>query len=129
MLIDDIQVNFVLDIRCRYATCCTPTQVQRWRTYCKQSSHKTVYSERQAWCYLQVKLCDPRLCALSVVATIKALYKYTSFLSFPLLVTDMSPWTTATPGQEPLSKVLCGILLQGRFIYATSENYIRCHLK
>jgi len=29
---------------------------------------------------LQVKLCDPRLSALSVVATIKALYKYTSFL-------------------------------------------------
>jgi len=28
------------------------------------------------------KLCDPRLSALSVVATIKALYKYTSFL-FP----------------------------------------------
>jgi len=33
---------------------------------------------------LQVKLCDPRLSALSVVATIKALYKYTSFLSFPI---------------------------------------------
>jgi len=31
---------------------------------------------------LQVKLCDPRLSALSVVATIKALYKFTSFLSF-----------------------------------------------
>ena len=29
---------------------------------------------------LQVKLCDPRLSALSVVATIKALYTYTSFL-------------------------------------------------
>jgi len=39
--------------------------------------------ERQAWCCLQVKLCDLRLSALSVVATIKALYKYTSFLSFP----------------------------------------------
>ena len=36
--------------------------------------------ERQAWCYLQVKLCDPRLRVLSVVATIKALYKFTSFL-------------------------------------------------
>ena len=36
-------------------------------------------------CYLQVKLCDPRLSAFSVVATIKALYKYTSFLSFPFL--------------------------------------------
>ena len=35
---------------------------------------------------IQVKLCDPRLSALSVVATIKALYRpnYTSFLSFPL---------------------------------------------
>ena len=43
--------------------------------------------ERQAWCYLQVKLCDPRLSALSVVATIKALYKYTSFLSFPFFQT------------------------------------------
>jgi len=32
--------------------------------------------------FLQVKLCDPRLSALSVVATINALYKYTSFL-FP----------------------------------------------
>jgi len=32
---------------------------------------------------LQVKLCDPRLSALSVVATIKALYKY--ILSFPFL--------------------------------------------
>jgi len=31
---------------------------------------------------LQVKLCDPRLSALSVVATIEALYKFTSFLSF-----------------------------------------------
>ena len=29
------------------------------------------------------KLCDQRLSALSVVATTKALYKYTSFLSFP----------------------------------------------
>jgi len=44
---------------------------------------KAVSEERQAWCYLQVKLCDPRLSALSVVATVKALYKYTSFLSFP----------------------------------------------
>jgi len=35
------------------------------------------------WCCLQVKLCDPRLSILSVVATIKALYKYTSFLFSP----------------------------------------------
>ena len=42
--------------------------------------------ERQAWCCLQVKLCDPRLSALSVVTTIKALYKYTSFLFFPLAI-------------------------------------------
>ena len=36
---------------------------------------------------LQVKLCDPRLSALSVVATIQALYKYTSFpfFLFPLI--------------------------------------------
>jgi len=43
-------------------------------------------AERQAWCYLQVKLCDLRLSALSVVATIKALYKYTSFLFLFCLV-------------------------------------------
>jgi len=43
--------------------------------------------ERQAWCCLQVKLCDPRLSALSVVSTIKALYKYTSFLCFPFTPT------------------------------------------
>ena len=41
---------------------------------------------------MQVKLCDPRLSALSVVATIKALYKYTSFLfSFP--TTYLQPGT------------------------------------
>ena len=55
-----------LDVCCR--SCCGG---DIWWTHTK---------ERQAWCYLQVKLCDPRLNALSVVATIKALYKYTSFL-------------------------------------------------
>ena len=59
-----------LDVCCR--SCCSG---DIWWTHTK---------ERQAWCYLQVKLCDPRLSALSVVATIKALYKYTSFLSFYL---------------------------------------------
>jgi len=58
-----------LDVCCR--SCCGG---DIWWTHTK---------ERQAWCCLQVKLCDPHLSALSVVATIKALYKYTSFLSFP----------------------------------------------
>ena len=44
----------------------------------------TATKERQAWCCLQVKLCDPRLSALSVPWCKKALYKYSSFpfLSF-----------------------------------------------
>jgi len=40
--------------------------------------------ERQAWCCLQVKLCDPRLSALSVPWCKKVLYKYSSF-PFPFL--------------------------------------------
>ena len=35
--------------------------------------------ERQAWCCLQVKLCDPCLSALCVPWCKKALYKYSSF--------------------------------------------------
>ena len=38
--------------------------------------------ERQAWCCLQVKLCDPCLSALYVPWCKKALYKYSSFLPF-----------------------------------------------
>jgi len=40
--------------------------------------------ERQAWCCLQVKLCDPCLSTLCVPSCKKALYKYSSFpfLSF-----------------------------------------------
>ena len=43
--------------------------------------------ERQAWCCLQVKLCDPCLSALYVPWCEKALYKYSAFpfLSFPFL--------------------------------------------
>ena len=41
--------------------------------------------ERQAWCCLQVKLCDPRLSALYVPWCEKALYKYSSF-PFPFTV-------------------------------------------
>ena len=42
--------------------------------------------ERQAWCCLQAKLCDPCLSALYVPWCEKALYKYSSFpfLSFPV---------------------------------------------
>jgi len=35
--------------------------------------------ERQEWCYLQVKLCDPCLSALYVPWCEKAIYKYSSF--------------------------------------------------
>jgi len=47
----------------------------------------TLKEERQAWCSLQVKLCDPYLSALR--RCVKALYKYYSFsfLSFPFLST------------------------------------------
>ena len=41
--------------------------------------------ERQAWCCLQVKLCDPCLSALCVPGCKKALYKYSSF-PFPFFV-------------------------------------------
>jgi len=40
--------------------------------------------ERQAWCYLQVKLCDPCLSALCVPWCKKALYRYFSFPFFLL---------------------------------------------
>jgi len=44
--------------------------------------------ERQAWCCLQVKLqCDPCLSALCVHWCKKALYKYSSFPSFPFTET------------------------------------------
>jgi len=39
--------------------------------------------ERQAWCCLQVKLCNPCLSALYVPWCEKALYKYSSFPFFP----------------------------------------------
>ena len=47
----------------------------------------TLTKERQAWCNLQVKLCDPCLSALWVWHTKMALYKYSTFrfLSFSWL--------------------------------------------
>jgi len=39
----------------------------------------TLKKERQEWCYLQVKLCDPCMSALCVPWCKKALYKYSSF--------------------------------------------------
>jgi len=39
----------------------------------------TLMKERQAWCCLHVKLCDPCLSALCVPWCKKALYKYSSF--------------------------------------------------
>jgi len=39
----------------------------------------TLTKERQAWCYLQVKLCDPCLSALYVPWCEKALCRYSSF--------------------------------------------------
>jgi len=46
----------------------------------------TLTNERQAWCYLQVKLCDPCLSTLYVPWCEKVLYRYSSFpfLSFLL---------------------------------------------
>jgi len=43
---------------------------------------------------LQVKLCDPRLSALSVVATIKALYKYILSFPFPCVLAHERPRET-----------------------------------
>ena len=71
----------------------------------------TLTKERQAWCYLQVKLCDPRLSALSVVATIKALYKYTSFLSFSFNLNALLPsvlrhcWLGDRKGIRPIKNM------------------------
>ena len=59
--------------------------------------------ERQAWCCLQVKLCDLCLSALYVPWCEKALYKYCSFPFFPFLCggrpTDsglLYTWTSLT---------------------------------
>jgi len=57
-----------------YAVCCLTCGGAIWRTLTK---------ERQAWCCLQVKLCDPCLSALRVcVRTKMALYKYSYFPFF-----------------------------------------------
>ena len=103
-----------------------------------ESISPTNYCLRQAWCYLQVKLCDPRLSALSVVATIKALYKYTSFLSFPFLsppgLTQWACYKKAsvygsrvgwTPARTiQLGYIFCLNLCSLRYRYITS-NYWR----
>jgi len=46
---------------------------------CGGATWRTLTKERQAWCYLQVKLCDLCLSALYVPWREKALYKYSSF--------------------------------------------------
>ena len=78
-----------LDVRC--LSCCGG---DIWRTLTK---------ERQAWCYLQVKLCDPCLSALSVPPWTKKRYintfPFLSFLSCHWLVV----WS--------LSVMLCGLSL------------------
>ena len=65
--------------------------------------------ERQAWCCLQVKLCDPCLSALYVPCCEKALYKYSSFpfsflfnklffrLSIHALVVKIQPMQQSCP--------------------------------
>ena len=58
---------------------------------------------------MQVKLCDPRLSALSVVATIKALYKFTSFLSFPLHHILQRNLTVCTAGKVSFFGANCRI--------------------
>ena len=45
--------------------------------------------ERQAWCCLHLKLCDPCLSALDVPWCEKALYKYSSF-PFPRMYSERS---------------------------------------
>jgi len=52
------------------------------------------------------KLCDPRLSALSVVATIKALYKYTSFLSFFSMERSIRPAVSCKQTSNHLSRRL-----------------------
>ena len=46
--------------------------------------------ERQAWCCLQVKLCDTCLSALCVPWCKKTLYKYSSFPFLSLLVLSLA---------------------------------------
>ena len=56
--------------------------------------------ERQAWCCLQVKLCDPCLSALCAPWCKMALYKYSSFpVSFTVL------WNSPTPPVTTLQMV------------------------
>ena len=57
--------------------------------------------ERQAWCCLQVKLCDPCLSALCVPWCEKALYKYSSFpFPFPFLFNYTTPRFAASTTSE-----------------------------
>ena len=49
--------------------------------------------ERQAWCCLEIKLCDPCLSALYVPWCEKALYKYSSF-----------PFLSASPNSDESGK-------------------------
>ena len=79
-----------LDVCCR---CCGG---DIWGTHTK---------ERQAWCYLQVKLCDPRLSALSVVATIKALYKYILTLPYLTLPCAVGPLSVLSVLSYPICDV------------------------
>jgi len=55
--------------------------------------------ERQAWCCLQVKLCDPCLSALCVPSCKKALYKYSSF---PFLLRCPDPEAVSDRYDTPL---------------------------
>jgi len=78
------------------------------RSCCGGDIWWTLTKEKQAWCYLQVILCDPRLSALSVVATIKALDKYTSFLF------SFSPRICGPPGSPGPWCLDCCLPLEGR---------------
>ena len=81
--------------------------------------------ERQAWCCLQVKLCDPCLSALCVPWCEKALYKYSSFpflysqYSLCLPVSDDCAYQS-TSHYQPTTKQSCVVLseirLAGQFI-------------
>ena len=63
--------------------------------------------ERQAWCYLQVKLCDPCLSALSVHPwPKKVLYKYSSFPFLSLFHSREPDFCTGHDSGQPYSQFL-----------------------
>ena len=77
--------------------------------------------ERQAWCYLQVKLCDPCMSALSVPPLPKRRYINTfPFDSFPVcsLLSTESSLVTNTPSEKiKIAKIAANITAHVRSCY------------